>query len=142
MRIVDANVLLHAVNRSSDDHETARKWLDESLQSSETIGFPWVALLAFVRLSTKSVVFPSPLSISEALGVVRVWLDSSNSQPVAPGQRHLEILSVLLVEAGTGGNLTTDAHLAAIAIEHGAELWSFDRDFAKFPGLAFRLLTR
>lgn len=140
MRIVDANVLLHAVNASSPHHHTARSWLDDSLNASETVGLPWVALLAFLRLSTKEPVFPKPLTIVQAMAVVHGWLGSSNAQTTHPGPRHAELLDLLLRQSGTGGNLTTDAHLAAITIEHGAELWSFDRDFARFPGLVFRHL--
>ena len=140
MRIVDANVLLHAVNTSSPVHSVARGWLDDALGSTETVGLPWVALLAFLRLSTKEPVFPAPLSIGQSLDVVRGWLAAPNAQATHPGPRHSEILDILLRQSGTGGNLTTDAHLAAIAIEHSAELWSFDRDFARFTGLAFRQL--
>jgi uncharacterized protein len=140
MKLVDANVLLHAVNTDSDQHGSASDWLDSALNDSDTLGFCWVALLAFIRIATRPGIFPRPLSSAAALSIVGLWLDASPAQVIHPGPRHLEILSRLVTAAGTGGNLTTDAHLAAVAIEQSAELWSFDRDFDRFPGLAFRLL--
>lgn len=140
MRLVDANVLIYAVNTSAAQHAAARDWLDESLINSETVGFSWVVLLAFIRITTRSGVVPTPLDVPTALSVVEHWLAQPAAHIVNPGPRHVEILGALLGVAGTGGNLTTDAHLAALAMEHGAELWSFDRDFLRFGGLAFRQL--
>ncbi len=140
MRLVDANVLIYAVNSDAPQHSAARDWLDDSLVGAETVGFSWVALLAFIRITTHGGIMPSPLTVPTALSVVEHWMAQPPAHTVNPGPRHVEILGNLLRTAGSAGNLTTDAHLAALAIEHGAELWSFDRDFARFSGLAFRHL--
>lgn len=140
MRLVDANVLIYAVNSAAAQHEVARDWLDNSLGNSETVGFTWVVLLAFIRITTRVGLMPTPLDVPAALSVVEHWLAQTSAHTVNPGPRHAEILGALLGNTGSGGNLTTDAHLAALAIEHGAELWSFDRDFQRFSGLAFRHL--
>jgi len=132
MKIVDANVLLYATNRSSRQHQASHQWLTHALSSSETIGFPWVSLLAYVRLSTNPRIFGSPLSAETAFDQVDSWLRQPPSIIVAPTTRHASILRGLLLESGTAANLTTDAHLAAMAIEHGADIVTFDRDFARF----------
>ena len=140
MRIVDANVLICSVNSSVDQHGPAKSWLDASLSGVEPVGFAWIALLAFLRLTTKAGILPSPLGVGTAVDIVDGWLAQPAAHVINPGPRHGEILGNLLRVAGTGGNLTTDAHLAALAIEYGAELWSFDSDFRRFAGLAFRHL--
>ncbi len=141
MRIVDANVLIYAVNSSVPQHAVAQEWLDASLNGTETMGFDWVVLLAFIRISTRPGILPSPLGVSAALDVVQDWLSASPAQVVVPTRRHQEVLGSLLLPAGTGGNRTSDAHLAALTIEHGAELWTFDRDFGGYPGLKWQLLS-
>lgn len=135
MRLVDANVLLYAVNESEPRHERARVWLDGALNASEPVGFAWIALLAFVRLSTKAELFPSPLSLDGALGCIRGWLAQPPSVVLEPTARHLEIMAGLLGPTGTGGNLVNDAHLAAIAVEHGATVVTYDTDFGRFQGV-------
>jgi toxin-antitoxin system PIN domain toxin len=133
--IVDANVLLHAVNRDSPEHRSARTWLDAALAGPETVGFAWTVLLAFVRVSTHPAVFGQPLAADEALTVVGSWLAQPTAAIVEPTSRHLAVLGGLLATVGTAGNLVNDAHLAALAVEHAAELVSFDTDFARFDGL-------
>lgn len=135
MQIVDANVLLYAVNERSMHHKPARAWLDRSLSSGETVGFAWVALLAFLRLSTHAAVFPRPLEPSAAADVAKQWLRSPGAIVLQTGRRHLSLLSGFLHEAGTAGNLVNDAHLAALAVEHDAEIASYDGDFARFAGV-------
>ncbi len=132
MKLVDANVLLYAVNRQARHHEAARAWLTAALSGGETIGLPWVSLLAFIRISTSARIFPTPLSTREAMEVVTAWLAAPSAVVVHPGVRHAEVLGRLLERAGTAGNLTTDAHLAALALEHGGQVASFDRDFERF----------
>lgn len=135
MRLPDVNVLLYAVDEDSRHHATARLWLEEALSGSETVAFCWNVLLGFVRVSTRPVAFERPLDADAALDLVDGWLAQPCATVVHPTARHAAILRDLLTQAGTAGNLTTDAHLAALAIEHGAELWSYDGDFARFPGL-------
>jgi hypothetical protein len=135
MKLVDANVLLYAVNERSHQHEVARGWLDGALNGRETVGFAWMVILAFLRLATHPRVFPSPLDAADATSIVIRWLGRPTAVVVEPTERHLSTLSELLGKAGTGGNLVNDAHLAALAINHGADVMSFDADFARFPGV-------
>ena len=139
MRLVDANVLLYAVNIDALLHRPAREWMDDALDGPEPVGFAWVVLLAFLRLSTRPGLFPRPLDLETAAGVVETWLAAAPAVVVHPTTRHLTILHGLLGRLGTAGNLVNDAHLAALALEHGAEVVSFDRDFSRFPGLRWRL---
>ncbi|MDQ3304930.1 MAG: type II toxin-antitoxin system VapC family toxin [Actinomycetota bacterium] len=135
MKLVDANVLIYAVNEADPKHEVSRDWLDDSLGGSEAIGFAWLVVVAFLRLTTKVGLFPDPLAVPEALARVREWTDQAVSVMVEPTPRHLEIVAGLLVEVGTGGNLVSDAHLAALALEHDATVVSHDGDFGRFTGL-------
>jgi toxin-antitoxin system PIN domain toxin len=135
VQLVDANVLIYAVNESSELHERARTWLDAKLNSDEQVGFAWVALLAFLRLATHPAVFPRPLSITHATQIVRDWLAQPTAVVLDPTTRHVDILSGLLADTGSGGNLVNDAHLAALAVEHDAVLVSFDTDFTRFRGV-------
>ncbi|MGI8702144.1 MAG: type II toxin-antitoxin system VapC family toxin [Nocardioidaceae bacterium] len=136
MVVVDANVLIYAVNESSPQHESARRWLYEALTSDETVGLAWTVLLAFLRLATHPSVFPRPLSLSESSQVLDSWLASPMVIAIEPTPRHLALLRGLLAGAGATGNLVNEAHLAALALEHGASVVSFDRDFARFEGLS------
>lgn len=135
MRLLDLNLLPHAVDSSSAHHDGARPWLESTLSGAETIALPWVVLLGFLRLSTRAHVFVRPLSPGTALDVVDDWLAQPPVVVVHPGRRHATVLRELLEHVGTAANLVTDAHLAALAIEHGAELNSADADFSRFPGL-------
>ncbi len=140
MKIVDANVLLYAVNRQSVEHDAARRWLTGALSGNEVVGLPWVSLLAFIRLSTSRRIFASPLTPVDAMTLVESWLSRAAAVTVEPTSRHPSILRGLLEQAGTAGNLTTDAHIAALAIEHGGAVVSFDRDFERF-GIRVQLPT-
>lgn len=132
LRIVDANVLLHAVNRDSPQHETARGWLADAFGGPDAVGLTWTVLLAFLRVSTHPAVFRRPLTPEQTISTVRAWLEYPTVALVEPGPRHLSVLAGLLAEAGTAGNLVNDAHLAALAVESGVQLVSFDTDFARF----------
>ncbi len=134
--VVDANVLIHAVNQDSRAHPTARDWLHQALAGGEAVAFAWTVVLAFLRLSTHPAVFPRPLSAAEAADAVERWLQAPPALTIEPTRRHLPLLRGLLQGAGTAGNLVGDAHLAALALEHGATVVSFDRDFARFEGVA------
>lgn len=132
MLLLDANVLLHAVNERAREHRVASEWLRRTLGEGEAIAFAWTVLLAFLRLSTHPSVFPEPLSPAQAAEVAARWLEARPSVMLEPTRRHLPLLRGLLERAGTGGNLVGDAHLAALALEYGATVISFDRDFERF----------
>jgi len=135
VKLVDANVLLYAVNEASPRHRVARAWLDASFSGNETVAFAWIALLAFLRLATHEALFPRPLASNDAIDVLRTWLARPTAVIVEPTHRHLDVVAELLSGVGTAGNLVNDVHLAALALEHGCELVSYDSDFARFPGL-------
>ena len=132
MKIVDANVLLYAVNSASEHHRASVRWLDNALSGADGVGFAWVPLLAFLRLTTRDGLFPRPLSTERAIGQITDWLSASTATVVGPTARHIDILSTLIGQTGTGGNLVSDAHVAALAIEHRAGIVSYDNDFARF----------
>ena len=134
MILPDANLLLYSVNSNAPQHRRAKEWLQQIFSGSETIGLSWMSLLAFLRVSTNPV-FPQPLPVERAFDQIEHWLGQPAAAIVEPGPRHARILRELLAPLGTAGNLTSDAHLAALAIEHGAQLCSADSDFARFPGL-------
>jgi uncharacterized protein len=140
VRIPDANVLLYASDTSSSHHSRAREWIESALSATETVGFAMVPLLAFVRIATSPRIMGAPLAASEAFDQIEEWLAQPPATMLHPGRRHLGICRELLEASGTAGNLTTDAHLAAIAIEHGATLASFDADFHRFGGLRLEYL--
>jgi toxin-antitoxin system PIN domain toxin len=139
MILVDVNLLIYAVNEDSPLHRSAKRWLEGAISGNETVALSWNVLLAFLRLTTRAGLFRNPMSIETALDLVDSWLDQPSVTVLHPGPRHSRVLRDLLLPIGTGGNLTSDAHLAALAIEHGAELCTFDKDFARFPGLKWRV---
>lgn len=133
--IVDANVLLYAVDDGSPFHPEACAWLESALNGVERVGLPWLSLMAFQRIITHPRATANPLVASVAWEFVTDWLDADLSWIPAPGPRHREILGRLLIDGDLRGNLVTDAHLAALAVEHGTSICSYDSDFARFPGL-------
>lgn len=135
MTVVDVNVLLYAANRSSLHHRAAREWLDLAVSRRETLGFPWIVLSAFLRLSTRPGPLPNPLPLDRAFGVVAGLLERPQVRVLTETEDHFDHMRRLLTATGVGGNLTTDAHLAALALSYGAALVSFDHDFGRFPGL-------
>ncbi|HTN99192.1 MAG TPA: type II toxin-antitoxin system VapC family toxin [Microthrixaceae bacterium] len=135
MQVVDANVLIYAVNADSPHHETARNWLDQALSQPGGVGMPWIVLLAFIRIVTNARIMPYPMSTEDALSQVEAWLSSPAALIVDPTPRHLTVLASLLRDTKTGANLINDAHIAAMALDHGATVISFDRDFGRFAGL-------
>lgn len=135
MKVPDANLLIYAVDEGAPHHRRAKEWLDGELSGGETFAFTWAVLLAFLRLTTNPRVFEHPLTAAEAFDVVEGWLGRPTVTVIGPTERHAGLLRELVDLAGTAGNLTSDAHLAAITIEHGATLCSADRDFARWSGL-------
>jgi len=138
VNLVDANVLVYAVNESDPKHEGSRSWLDQALNDQEAVAFSWLTLLAFLRLITKVGPLPHPLPVADALATVEAWLAQPPSVVLEPTERHLDVLRGLLLEHGAGGNLTSDAHLAALAIEHGATIVTYDSDFSRFSGVRWQ----
>jgi len=138
VKVVDANVLLYAVNSDAVHHEDARRWVEDALNGEEAVGFSWTVLLAFLRLSTRGGLFARPLEVAQAMEMTDSWLAQAPAVIVQPTVRHGAILRGLLDSTGPGGNLVNDAHLAALAIEHGAEIVSYDADFARFDGVRCR----
>ena len=138
MIVPDANLLIYAVDEDSPLHQRARSWLKSVLSNSEPVGFAWNVILAFLRLTTRAALSRNPLTLAAALEIATSWLEAPHAVVVEPGPRHIEVLGNLLLPLGTGGNLTSDAHLAAIAMEHGAVLYSCDNDFARFPRLKWK----
>lgn len=135
VKLPDANLLIYAVNENAPDHVSARAWLAATLSGSEPVGLAWLALVAFVRITTRSGVFAQPLAPNVAFDIVEGWLARPNVLVLHPSERHVDILRRLLDPLGIAGDLTSDAHLAALAIEYGAELCSADSDFGRFRGL-------
>jgi uncharacterized protein len=138
MVLPDVNLLVYAHNELAPFHSTARAWWEELLSTEQPVGIPWAVALGFVRLVTHPAVFASPLQPVAAVARVRTWFDRSHVEPLDPGPRHLDILATLYRATGVAGVLTTDTHLAALAIEHQCELHSNDTDFTRFPGLRWR----
>ncbi len=135
MKLVELNVLLYVVNEDSHRHRAALDWWNAAINGDETIGLPWVVLLGFLRISTNPRVFPRPLEVDDAIAKINTWLSLENVRVLRESDSHWEILRSLISKAGTAGNLTTDAHLAALAIGHAAVLVSCDSDFGRFKGL-------
>lgn len=135
MILVDANVLLYAYNASDPRHAKARAWVEGAVGGPTPIRLAWVTVLAFVRIATNTRAFAQPMSITEATATVSQWLAQPFVGVIEPTERHWAILEPLLAVAQARGDLVTDAHLAALAIEHGAAVCTTDRDFARFPGL-------
>jgi uncharacterized protein len=133
--LVDVNLLLYAHLADSPHHAAARRWLDEQLNAPAPVGLPWHSLLGFLRVVTNRRMTNPPASMSGALAQMTAWLGCDNAWIPQPTERHAEILSRLLVGAKVAGGMVSDAHLAALAIEHGLTLCSADTDFARFSGL-------
>lgn len=138
MILIDANLLIYAYIRSSPKHDQARTWLDAQLSGSAPVGLPWPSLLAFLRIVTNPRVFERPVPMPDAWRQVRAWLAAEVAWVPHPGERHADILGRFVATAGLQAGLVPDAHLAALAIEHGLMLCSVDGDFARFPELRWR----
>jgi hypothetical protein len=137
MILVDANLLVYAANRDAPEHDTARAWLDGWLNGTARVGVPWPSLLAFVRIVSNPAILRRAVTPREAWQQVQQWLACDTVWIPAPGPRHAEVLGALLERPFMSSRLVPDAHLAALALEHGLTLCSTDGDFAKFAGLSW-----
>jgi len=136
--LVDANILLYAEDSLNPLNRRARKWWDARLSGSESVCLCWIVLSAFIRIGTNPRVFEHPLSLEQAISRVQSWLDQPCTRIIRPTQNHFTIFKQMLLEGQAVANLVTDAHLAALAIEHGCELASTDSDFSRFPKLKWK----
>ncbi len=139
MLIPDSNVLVHAANEDAREYAASRNWLLDALRGREPVGLAWSTILAFVRLSTHPRIFSPPLTVERSIALVKSWLSAPAGVLIEPTVRHLTLLHGLLHDVGVAGNLVNDAHLAALALEHDATVISFDRDFARFEGVRWRM---
>jgi toxin-antitoxin system PIN domain toxin len=137
MILIDTNLWLYASLQEMPQHRRARTWLESVLNGDEPIALPWNVVLAVLRISTQARLMQRPLQPEQALNLVEGWLQHPLVERLQPGPSHWSILRLLIAEAGTAGNLSNEAHLAALAIEHQCTLCSADNNFRRFPGLRF-----
>lgn len=140
MILVDANVLLYAYNTVAPQHEVAKGWLENAFSEPAPVCLSWSAILAFIRIGTSPKAFKPPLAVNTAREIVSTWLARPNIVVLEPGERHWAILGSLFEATQARANLITDAHLAALAIEHGASLCTTDSDFARFERHGLRIV--
>lgn len=135
MILVDANLLIYAINENAPFHREAKAWWEAALSGNKVVGIPWVVSLAFLRITTNPRIFPTPLSPEQAIAYIDGWLEHPVTKLISPGEQHWYILRNLLLNAGMAGNLTTDGHIAALALEQGYTVYSADNDFKRFAGI-------
>ena len=135
MKIVDTNLLIYAYVPALEEHAAAKRWFEETLSADESVGLAWVSVLGFIRVVTNPRIFRVPLLLDKAVAVVDEWFQQQSVEVVLPTPRHWSTLRDMLTEGQASGALTTDAHLAALSLEHGATLYTTDRDFSRFPGV-------
>ena len=138
MILVDANILLYAEDQSSEHHAKSCKWWDAQLSGDSHVCLSWIVLLAYIRIATIRRIFEAPLSLEEAIKRVQSWLVQPCVRLINPTSKHWQILQNLLIRGRAVANLTSDAHLAALAIEHGCILYSTDADFSRFSPLKWK----
>lgn len=138
MIVPDLNLLVYAHSAGAPLHDPARRWWEDLVNGTERVGVPWLVAAGFVRLLTHPLVMSTPAAPDHAVDLMTEWFRSPSVSPLNPGTQHVTIFRNLLIAAGVGGNLVTDAHIAALAVEHQAEVHSNDSDFARFPGLRWR----
>lgn len=135
MIVPDVNLLIHAYNMQFPQHPRAKAWWEARLTGPEGVALPWVVVLGFLRLMTNRHVFENPFTPEEVLTMIEEWLDLSHFTLIEPGANHFQRLKRMVQATGTAGHLTTDAHIAAVAVDRGLVLHSCDADFSRFPGL-------
>ena len=138
MIIPDVNLLVYAHDEAAPAHDAARSWWEDLLNGDGEVGLPWAVILGFVRVTTHPSILRSPLTVEEATTRVSGWLRRDNVLPLNPAHDHWQRLRTFLGNLGSAGNLTTDAHIAALALEYRAEVQSNDSDFSRFPGLRWK----
>lgn len=138
MVIPDINLLVYAHNEADPQHAAAKAWWEDTVNGLEPVGIPWIVIGGFIRLMTHPRVLENPMPVKEATACVRSWLDQPSVIPLEPGKRFSDIFLKFLDDLGSAGNLTTDAYIAAMAIEKQAEVHSCDTDFARFAGLNWK----
>ncbi|CAN5557324.1 type II toxin-antitoxin system VapC family toxin [soil metagenome] len=138
MIVPDVNLLVYAHDIQAADHVAARQWWESAVNSQVRVGLAWVVVLGFIRVTTHPSILRKPLTVLETVERISGWLSCANVEMLDPGREHWDNLRGSMLEIGVGGNLTTDAHLAVLAREHGAELHSSDSDFSRFVGLRWR----
>jgi hypothetical protein len=136
--LVDANLLLYAEDSNSEHHAVARAWWDAQLSGVEPVALCWPVLNAFIRIGTNVRLHEQPLLLGEAIDRVQSWLEQPCVRMIQPGDQHWELFRQLLRDGKAVGNLVSDAHLAALAVEHNCVLHSTDADFSRFRGLRWR----
>jgi toxin-antitoxin system PIN domain toxin len=135
MKALDTNLLVYAYVPALPQHPAARRWLEETLGGDEAVGLGWPAILGFVRIVTNPRVFRVPLTMERAVAIVDEWLQQPSVELISPTPRHWTALRQMLVAGQASGAMVSDAHLAALALEHGAVVYTTDRDFLRFPGV-------
>lgn len=138
MILPDVNLLLYSHNRSAEQHQATNVWFTAALTGPEPVALSWTTILGFLRVGTNARAYPNPMTVKEAIAAVNAWLAHPAMVLLHPGERHWEILSEMIIRGDVEGPSITDAHLAALAVEHGATLCTTDRDFARFPRLRWR----
>ena len=136
--VPDLNLLIYAYDTTSQRHDAARRWWSGLTNGTERVGVPWLVAAGFIRLTTGPHVMGQSATPDEAIDTVEEWFRLPHVAPLNPGTEHLRLMRGALAAAGVGGNLVTDAHIAALAIEYQAEVHSNDADFGRFPGLRWR----
>lgn len=133
MILVDANILVYAYNTAASEHTRAKRWVESTFSGHVPVRLPWVTVLAFLRITTNPSIFRHPFSVAEATEIVDDWLSRPAVALLEPTERHWSLFREQLLKGQASGPLTTDAHLAALAIEHGATVYTSDSDFSRFP---------
>jgi toxin-antitoxin system PIN domain toxin len=133
--LVDANLLIYAIDSDSAHHKNARRWLEDVFSGTTPVGLAWIVILAFLRVTTRPGILRRPLDPERAVEFVDSWLAQPYVTALGPGEGHWAVLRQLIAVVGTAGNLISDAHLAAMALERGCDVYSTDADFSRFPGV-------